>query len=415
LKARPKLRAAESAIESDATLEVLEASVADVRSNPSGYKNVDAVASRMGLNSADAAKALHRHYHATPGELLLRARLEASKSLLLESKSAIADIAGAVGFESALSFKSCFLRLNGLTPKAFRNIQSSSTFRIQLPAGYSLPYLRRALGRDYCSVTERLSGSVYTAAVRLGQRAHVLSLELSPSRVIASIAPKPRRMRGVHAMVVGLLGLDQETDAFCKRANHLGVQRLVSKCPQLRVHQTHSIFDGLLWAIIGQQINLPFAFQLRRRLMELKGTSMSGELHAPPTPEAVAELEPSDLLPLQFSRQKADYVVSTARLIASGGLQLDSLRTMSATKTERTLLAVRGLGVWSVNYLMMRSLGFADCLPIGDTGVTSGLQALYQLDQRPNADETRRMTAPFSPHRSLATAHLWQFTKPLPA
>jgi AraC family transcriptional regulator of adaptative response / DNA-3-methyladenine glycosylase II len=87
---------------------------------------------------------------------------------------------------------------------------------------------------------------------------------------------------------------------------------------------------------------------------------------------------------------------------------------MSATRVERTLLAVRGLGPWSVNYLMMRSLGFSDCVPLGDTGVTSGLLRLLKLDERPDVDATRRLMAIFSPYRSLATAHLWQFNQPIP-
>ncbi|MEY2879767.1 MAG: hypothetical protein RLZZ15_2147, partial [Verrucomicrobiota bacterium] len=153
---------------------------------------------------------------------------------------------------------------------------------------------------------------------------------------------------------------------------------------------------------------------LRRRLVERVGAPFAAGLFAPPTPAAVAALEPADLLPLQFSRQKADYVVQTARLVASGALDLAALRTMSATRVERTLLAVRGLGPWSVNYLMMRALGLPDCVPLGDTGVTSGLQALLKLEVRPDVDATRRLMAMFAPHRSLATAHLWQFNQPLP-
>jgi AraC family transcriptional regulator of adaptative response / DNA-3-methyladenine glycosylase II len=174
------------------------------------------------------------------------------------------------------------------------------------------------------------------------------------------------------------------------------------------------VFDGLLWAIIGQQINLPFACLLKRRLIERTGTPLADGLMAPPTPAAVAALEPTELLPLQFSRQKADYLIATARLIAEGQLDVESLREMSATRAERTLLEIRGLGPWSVNYLMMRSLGFPDCVPLGDTGVTSGLLALYQLEQRPDVDATRRLMAPFAPYRSLATAHLWQLHQPLP-
>ena len=109
-----------------------------------------------------------------------------------------------------------------------------------------------------------------------------------------------------------------------------------------------------------------------------------------------------------------EYLIGAARLVAGGKLDLAALATMSATRAERTLLSVRGLGPWSVNYLMMRSLGFADCVPLGDTGVTSGLKALFRLEERPDIDATRRLMSVFSPHRSLATAHLWQINRPLP-
>ena len=107
-------------------------------------------------------------------------------------------------------------------------------------------------------------------------------------------------------------------------------------------------------------------------------------------------------------------MIATARLIASGALDLAALRGMSATRAERTLLAIRGLGPWSVNYLMMRALGFSDCVPLGDTGVTSALKSLLQLEERPDVDATRRLMGVFSPYRSLATGQLWQFNQPPP-
>ncbi|MDR1010465.1 MAG: hypothetical protein LBM04_04975 [Opitutaceae bacterium] len=166
---------------------------------------------------------------------------------------------------------------------------------------------------------------------------------------------------------------------------------------------------------MGQQITLAFAFTLRRRLVERAGTPIAGSgLHAPPTPQAIAALAPADLLAIQFSRQKAAYLISAARLIAGGQLDIENLSTLSATRAERTLLALRGLGPWSVNYIMMRALGFADCVPYGDTGLTSGLKTLFNLAIRPDAAVTRRLMHPFSPHRTLATAHLWQLIQPQP-
>ena len=209
-----------------------------------------------------------------------------------------------------------------------------------------------------------------------------------------------------------MLGLDQDAAGFARLARRLGLARLVAGRPGLRLIRTPSVLDGLLWSIIGQQINLPFACVLKRRLIENTGTALPGGLFSLPTAAAIARLTPSDMRPWQYSRQKAEYLIGAAQLVAAGTLDLDALPAMSATRAERTLLSVRGLGPWSVNYLMMRSLGFADCVPIGDTGVTSGLQALFRLEERPDADATRRLMSVFSPHRSLATAHLWQINRP---
>ena len=213
---------------------------------------------------------------------------------------------------------------------------------------------------------------------------------------------------------MGLVGLDQDAAGFARLARRLGFARLVAPAPGLRISLTPSVFDGLLWAIIGQQINFSFACRLKRRLLELCGTPIGDGMVVPPTATDVARLDPSDLLPLQFSKQKAGYLIATARLIADGSLDLEHLRLASATRAERTLLAVRGLGPWSVNYLMMRSLGFADCVPLGDTGVTSGLLSLMHLEDRPDIDATRRLMSVFSPYRSLATAHLWMLNRTVP-
>lgn len=397
----------------DPVLESVEALVAEVRAAPQNFPDARAIVRRSGFGATRLFELFRLHYHTTPADLLVRARLDAAKRALLSAKAGLAEISGSVGFESLSVFHEHFRARNGLTPAAYRDLATARSFEITLPPGFLLGYLRRALSRDIHSVNERLAGDVYTCAAQFSDGPALLTLKLSTGTITAEIS----RGSGAeaHALVIGLLGLDEDAAGFARLAKKLGLARLVAGRPELRISQTHSVFDGLLWSIIGQQINFPFACLLKRRLIERAGTPLGDGLIAPPTPAQVAALEPADLRPLQFSRQKADYVVQTARLIASGQLDLAALRTMSATRAERTLLAVRGLGPWSVNYLMMRALGFPDCVPLGDTGVTSGLQALLKLEVRPDLDATRRLMAVFSPYRSLATAHLWQLSQPMPA
>jgi AraC family transcriptional regulator of adaptative response / DNA-3-methyladenine glycosylase II len=409
----------------DPVLESVEALVDEIRAAPGNFPDVRAVVHRSGYGTTRVFELFRQHYHATPADLLLRTRIDYAKKRLVGTDDRLIAIAGDAGFESLSVLHVHFRRLTGLTPAAYRAIRDQREFVLTLPEEYPLAYLRRALSRDPHGISERLSGDKYEAAVRIAGAPALLTLKLSNRQIAVRIdtsqSPAESAAIAAHGIAAGILGLDQDTGAFVRLAGRLGLSRLVAGRSGLRISQTHSVFDGLLWAIIGQQINFPFACLLKRRLVERTGhalglsrTGPAGDLFAPPEPGDVAELSPEDLLPFQFSRQKAGYLVGASRMVASGALDLQKLRFQSATRVERTLLEVRGLGPWSVNYLMMRSLGFADCVPLGDTGVTSGLLALLRLEERPDIDAIRRLMAVFSPYRSLATAHLWQFEKPPP-
>lgn len=396
----------------DPVLETVEMLVTEIRHAPAAFPDVRSIVKRSGFGTTRAFELFRQHFHTTPADILIRARVAEAQRRLLTTRTPLTEIAFSTGFEALSVFHEHFRTLTGVTPGTYRTLGDVDHFPLDLPSGYAVNYLRRALSRDGQSISERLEGNIYTAAVQLNAGPAEFRLTLQPEKIDVEFS----RGDGVeiHAIVVGLVGLDEPAAAFSRLARKLGLARLVAGREDLRISRTPSVFDGLLWAIIGQQINFAFACTLKRRLIEKAGTKLASGLYAPPTASTVAALSPEDLLPLQFSRQKAGYVVQIARLVAAKQPDLEALRSTSATRAERTLLALRGLGPWSVNYLMMRSLGFADCVPLGDTGVTSGLQSLLKLEERPNIDATRRLMAVFSPYRSLATAHLWQLGKPIP-
>ena len=422
----------------DPVLESIETLVGEIRENPAAFADARAIVQRSGFGTTRCFELFRRHYHATPAEVLLRARIAAARHALVASDTGVGEIGFAAGFETLSAFHDNFRRLTGMTPAGYRTLRepSTTTFSLELPEDYALAYLRHALARDPEARDVHLEGDNACVATRLalpsassglgaaprhpdhdaaspdGAVPVLLRLSLSPDAI--TIACPAGTALEAHRIAVGLAGLEQDAPGFARLARKLGFGRLVAHAPGLRISLTPSPFDGLLWAIIGQQINFPFACRLKRRLLELCGTPLEDGMIAPPTATDVARLEPKDLVALQFSKQKADYLIGTARRIAGGELSLDSLRHASATRAERTLLAVRGLGPWSVNYLMMRALGFADCVPLGDTGVTSGLLALMCLDERPDSDATRRLMSVFSPYRSLATAHLWMLNRTVP-
>jgi AraC family transcriptional regulator of adaptative response / DNA-3-methyladenine glycosylase II len=87
----------------------------------------------------------------------------------------------------------------------------------------------------------------------------------------------------------------------------------------------------------------------------------------------------------RFRAKRRDDFIETARLITPGRLNFEALGSRSPARAERTLLAVRALGPWSLAHLITRALGFSDGVPSDGTGVTNGLPALLKIEAGPTA------------------------------
>ena len=292
-------------------------------------------------------------------------------------------------------------------------------FRIALPLSYPIARILGYLGRDAGSLTVRVDGQSFALGLWIGNVPALLRVELAPGEAQATLEARRRLPADAEDQarehLRRLLGLHIDPEPFERHvAASPRLAPLVAGRLGLRIPQTPDPFDGLTWVILGQQITLAFAFTLRRRLVERAGTPVAGGLFTPPTAEKVANLEVEELMGVQFSRRKAEYLIGAARLIMDGGLDLEGLATAPASQVEAALLAVRGLGPWSAHYLMMRAFGFEDCVPVGDAGLVRGLAQFFNLPARPGAAETLELMRPFAPYRSWATFHLWQSLKDSP-
>ena len=180
---------------------------------------------------------------------------------------------------------------------------------------------------------------------------------------------------------------------------------LVAREPGLRVIQSATIFEALSWAIIGQQINLGFAIALRRTFIALAGRAHPSGLWCYPEASDAARLDLDDLTSRKFSRAKAETLLRLARLADEGALDL--ARDADLPTVSERLLAVKGIGPWTVNYALLRGYGFADCSLEGDVAVRTAIGRLLGSAERPNLAEAAAFLATYRPHRTMAAAHLW--------
>lgn len=411
----------------DPDLSAVETLVEAVREDPSAYPTTRELARAAGVGATKLNALFRAHLQRTPAAFLGRERTRAAAGRLAAG-AGVTEAAYAAGYESMSAFHDAFRREYGLTPGAWRTYvhgrnggaaragsgaAREGAFTLALPRGYRAADAFRLLGRDPESPSERVDGRHAAKALMADGQPVLLRMELARGEVrctVEGLDPlSPEARAHAHAAARRLLGLGVEPGPF---ERHVAADPRLAVVAEgrrgLRLPGTADVFEALTWAILGQQVNVAFAATLRRAVIHLVGVQAPGGLLAHPDPSRVADLDPGALRARKLSGRKSEYLLGGAAAAATGELHLEAFPLDPATRVEKRLLALRGLGPWSAHYIMMRGCGFPDCVPVGDTGLTEALRRLHGLDERPDTSRTLELMEPFAPWRSLATLHLWQ-------
>jgi DNA-3-methyladenine glycosylase II len=185
---------------------------------------------------------------------------------------------------------------------------------------------------------------------------------------------------------------------------------LIRKFKGMRIVGIPDLFEALTWAIIGQQINLTFAYKVKRRFIENYGeqiTFQGRRFWLFPRPDRVAELKPAELRELQFSMRKAEYIIGIAKLIRDGELSKVKLQQLDPESLKKELMAIRGVGNWSADYVRMKCFRQPDAFPVADVGLHNALKTQLGWDRKPTIEEIEELAAHWSGWEAYAVFYLW--------
>ena len=185
---------------------------------------------------------------------------------------------------------------------------------------------------------------------------------------------------------------------------------LVAHFRGMRIPQAPSIYELLISAILEQQVNLTFAHQVKKALIQTYGTRIEFEgrrYNAFPEPAALAITTPRELRRLQVSGPKARYIVGISRAVLDGSLDLEGLRELEPAVAHAKLIELKGVGPWTAHYVGLRALGHLDCLPAADVGLQKAIQRFYHLRTQPSAARVEKLAHAWAGWRSYATFYLW--------
>lgn len=361
---------------------------------------VAGLAYQLGVSERQLHRLLIAEVGASPSQLNRTRRAHLARTLLDQTSMSVTEVAFASGFGSVRQFNDVFraefgtspTRLRGRPGEARRESDDALTLTLRLPfrEPYAAPALRAALAAHAVPGLESVEADAHRrlvqtasgpaqAVVRWGVGAVSAHLTLPSFDAVTPVVARLRRWLDLDA--------DPEIiDAHLSRSGLLAP--LVGQRPGLRVPGVIDAAEFALFVVLGQQISLAAARTVQARLVASLGVE----------PTALAEAGPERIREqLRLTRAKAATVHALAEALA-GGLRL----TPDADRVEARsrLLAIRGIGEWTAEFIAMRAVGDPDACPASDLVLRRALGGVPTRDVARAAD-------PWRPWRAYGVMHLW--------
>lgn len=270
------------------------------------------------------------------------------------------------------------------------------TFEVELrgaldPAA-SLEMFRRT-GDD---LLDRWNGATFVRTIAVGGRvvAFATTFAGTPNRPMLRVTVEDREYCEPVAAAVRTAFVAQPREfAALRRADPL-VARLEARYRGLRPVLQLDLLGALIRCISAQQVNLRWAAETRKRLAERFGDrhTVSDAVVYSLGAQRLSNASIAEIRALQFTNRKAEYIIAAAQTIAAGQVGLARLTTLADDEVIAALVALRGIGVWTAEWILARTMGRPRVVA-GDLGVRKAVGIAYRRGAMPSEDEVRRLTA----------------------
>lgn len=208
-----------------------------------------------------------------------------------------------------------------------------------------------------------------------------------------------------------IVGTDQNLTPFYNMAlEEPKLALLIQGLWGLHISHTVSVYEALISAIIGQQVNSHVAHLLWNLLIQTFGPSVQVAgvtYYAFPQPEALVAAGMDGLRSIKLSTRKAEYILEITSRVASEELDLEDLRIHSDEDVIRTLTSLRGIGLWTAQWLLIHALGRPDGFPANDLALQRTLGILLNDGHHLHPEEASEYSRHWSPFRSYVTTYLF--------
>lgn len=418
LLCRPELAPGTSI--ADATANLVHRAARMLEESCGSGQNIEAIAARLGCTDRHLRRAFTTEYNVSPVKYLQTCRLLLAKNLLTDTDLSVLNVAMAAGFGSLRRFNDVFKKYYNLAPTALRKKRADAKKTggdITLALGYRPPYdwdkiLNFLAGRAITGTEVVKNGeylrTVYLQStkgkdlygwVRVGHKPEKNALRVTVSESLLPVLPQ------VLARIKHLFDLYCDPDAVYETLQVMNKLQPGLCVLGTRVPGCFNALEMSVRAVLGQQITVKAASTLAARLVQAYGipvqTGIDGLTHIFPTPEIILDMGAAitdKLGVLGVTSARSQTIYRLAQALDAG--EIDFGLCHSPEEEMKKLLAIRGIGGWTAQYIAMRAMEWPDAFLETDAGVKKALPGY-------TAKELLALAEAWRPWRSYATFNLW--------
>ena len=190
---------------------------------------------------------------------------------------------------------------------------------------------------------------------------------------------------------------EKELNHLRKKDKKLGAA--IDRIGMIKRKINPDLFSALVESVVGQQISSKAATTVCQRLNELSGMC-SRRLNS---------LSVDEIQACGMSMRKASYIKNIAEAAESKLINFDDMSDKSDQEIIKSLTAIKGIGIWTAEMLLIFSLMRPDVVSYGDLAICRGMMNLYGLKELPK-DKFLRYAKRYTPYSSVASLYLWKLS-----
>jgi len=341
------------------------------------------IAKKLGIGERWFRELFRNQVGASPQSVLVTKKLDIARKLLDSSSLSITDIAFSSGFQSIRRFNDAFKERFKKPPSAFKKeLLIVNTFNLQL--SYRPPYhwnnMMSFLNKRAVDGVELVEAKAYQRLISYDDIRGWMKVTFGQNNKV-NIELKLNKNGNVLDFVARIKNMfDLDADPMAIEKTLMKAKVLADYIKQyngLRIPGSWDGFELAVRAIVGQRISVKAARSILGKIVQVCGEQQMFDTslklsHYFPTPENIIN---ADLSNVGLPAKRIDTLKDLAKEIIEENIVLDG--TADYDQTRQTLLAIKGIGPWTVDYISMRALMNPDAFPEGDLGIQKKIKRLH--------------------------------------